>query len=58
MLFTKFSNNNNNNNNNNNDNNNNNNNNEFNPESTKWLFACTLKAIKTNILVINKCNSN
>ena len=29
----------------NNNNNNNNNNNDFNTESTKWVFACTLKAI-------------
>ena len=29
----------------NNNNNNNNNNNDSNAESTKWLFACTLKAI-------------
>ena len=36
----------------NNNNNNNNNNNDFYTESTKWLFACTLKAIKTNILEI------
>ena len=29
----------------NNNNNNNNNNNDFSTESTKWVFACTLKAI-------------
>ena len=40
--------------NNNNNNSNNNNNNDFYTESTKWLFACTLKAIKTNILEIYK----
>ena len=28
-----------------NNNNNNNNNNDFNTESTKWVFACSLKAI-------------
>ena len=39
-------------------NNNNNDDDDFYTESTKWLFACTLKAIKTNILEIYKCANN
>ena len=51
MLFSQLINNNNDNDNNNN--NNNNNNNDFNTESKKWLFACTLKNYLTNILYID-----